>query len=360
MTPTVRLTSLTDVAERAGVSVATASRVLSASNYPVAERTRRRVLDAAAELDFAPNLIARGLVAQRTNLVGMLVPDLVDTRYAAIARGVEHMARDNGFTPLIFSTGGRPDDEVAAVRRMRSMRVDAVIFSYSTVSTREQQNKLTAQLEQVEAAGGALVRLAPHPRVNPDASYSTREGLALAVDHLFGLGHTSVTLVTGPAKAGGSQVAVYAMRRVLREHGKALQDTQVVATDGTLDGARTAAKSIAGRRRTTAVVTLSDRIALGLLRGCHDMGVSVPEDLSIVGFDDLPQSAYAVPALTTVRVPHFDLGVAGMQVAIWLLGGGARQGRNNLPVSLVVRESTAAPRRGRPAATPKKAGHVAG
>jgi len=345
MAPPVRLTSLTDVAQRAGVSVATASRVLSESEYPVAERTRRRVLDAAAELDFAPNLIARGLVAQRTHLVGLLVPDLVDTRYAAIAGGVEHMARQNGFTPLVFSTNGRTDEEVDAVRRMRSMRVDAVIFGYSTVSTREQQSKLTAQLSQVEAAGGVLVRLAPHPRVNPDASVSTREGLMLAVEHLFELGHTAVTLVTGPAKAGGSQVAVYAMRRLLREHGKTLQDNQVVATDGTLEGARATAKTIASRKRTTAVIALSDRIALGLLRGCRDLGISVPEDLSVVGFDDLPQSAYAVPALTTIRIPHFDLGVAGMQVAIWLLGGGARHGRNNLPVSLVVRESTAPPAR---------------
>ena len=92
MTPPVHLTSLTDVAQRAGVSVATASRVLSDSDYPVAGRTRRRVLDAAAELDFSPNLIARGLVARRTHLVGLIVPDLVDTRYAAIAGGVEHMA----------------------------------------------------------------------------------------------------------------------------------------------------------------------------------------------------------------------------------------------------------------------------
>ncbi|MFL6239826.1 MAG: LacI family DNA-binding transcriptional regulator [Actinomycetes bacterium] len=346
MAPPPRLTSLTDVAERAGVSVATASRVLSDSDYPVAGRTRRRVLEAAAELDFAPNLIARGLVARRTHLIGMIVPSLTDARYAAIASGVEHMATENGFTLIILSTGGDAEGEVAALRRLRSMRVEAVIVPYGSVGGRDQQARLSAQMIQVEAAGGVIVRLAPHPRVNPDAAVSTRQGLSLAVDHLVSLGHKAIGLLTGPARAGGSQVGVYAMRQALRQHRLTLREGDVVATDGTMPGGRgAAAEFVSGRAPVTAVVALTDELAIGFLRGCRDSGLSVPDDVSVVGFDDVPQAAFTTPALTTVRVPHFDLGVAGMQVAIWLLGGGARTGRNNLPVELVVRESTAAPRR---------------
>ncbi|MCU1463662.1 MAG: transcriptional regulator, LacI family [Acidimicrobiales bacterium] len=339
--PSGRLTSLTDVARRAGVSVATASRVLSASTYPVAEKTRRRVLKAADALDFAPNLIARGLVAQRTYLVGMLVSDLVDEHAAALARGVEEAAAENGFAVLVMSTDGDPEKEIDAVRRLRSMRVDAVIFSYSTVADRDQQDRLTAQLRHVEAAGGALVRLAPHPRVGPDASISTRQGFALAVEHLVGLGHRRIALLQGPANAGLSQVGVYAMRRVLEGHRLSLADRFIIPTDGTLAGGRSAAPALLkGRAPATAVVAMSDTLAIGVLKGLADAGARVPRDISVVGFDDVPAAAYTTPGLTTVHVPLRELGSAGMQVAIWLLGGGARRGRNNLPVELVVREST--------------------
>jgi LacI family transcriptional regulator len=356
--PSARLTSLTDVARRAGVSVATASRVLSTSTYPVAEKTRRRVLKAAEDLDFAPNLIARGLVAQRTYLVGMLVKDLVDEHAASLARGVEEAAAENGFAVLVMSTDGDPEKEIDAVRRLRSMRVDAVIFSYSTVAAGDQQARLTAQLRHVEVAGGALVRLAPHPRVGPDASISTRRAFALAVEHLAGLGHRRIALLQGPAGAGWSQVALYAMRRVLETHRLTLADRFIIPTDGTFAGGRAAAASVLkGRAPATAVVAMSDTVAIGLLKGLGEAGASVPGDVSVVGFDDVPSAAYTTPALTTIRVPLRELGVAGMQVAIWLLGGGARRGRNNLPVDLVVRESTG-PAPGRAAAPRKKVGRA--
>ena len=124
-----------------------------------------------------------------------------------------------------------------------------------------------------------------------------------------------------------------------------LTESRLLATDG-MAGGGDAVLQLSGRaRRCTAVVALTDRIALGILRGAREAGIDVPDELSVVGFDDLPESAFATPALTTVRVPHFDLGIAGMQVAIWLLGGGARTGRNNLPVELTIRETTAAPSR---------------
>lgn len=347
--PNSRLTSLVDVAKRAGVSVSTASRVLSASDYPVAEKTRRRVLKVAKELDFAPNLIARGLVAQRTYLIGLLVKDLVDEHAAAVARGVQDVASANGFAVLTISTDGDPGREIEAIRQLRSMRVEAILFAYSMLDDRRHIEELTAQLKQVEAAGGVLVRLAPHPQVNPDASVSTRRGLGLAVDHLVGLGHHQIALVHGPSRTGLSRVAIYAMQQVLERHDLKLSAGSTIETDGSFEGGRNAAQKLIGvKAPNTAVVTVNDQLAIGLLKGFSELGVHVPDDVSVVGFDDVPSAAFTTPGLTTVQVPLRALGGTGMQVAIWLLGGGARMGRNNLVPEFTIRESTAPPTRAAP------------
>jgi DNA-binding LacI/PurR family transcriptional regulator len=224
------------------------------------------------------------------------------------------------------------------------MRVDAIIFSYSMSDNRRHVEELTAQLKHVEAAGGVLVRLAPHPQVNPDASVSTREGLGLAVDHLVDLGHQRITIVHGPARTGLSRVARYAMQQVLERHHLKFSSSYAVETDGTFKGGRnTAASLLDGTAPSTAVVTVNDQLAIGLLKGFAGLGVRVPDDISVIGFDDVPSAAFTTPGLTTVHVPLRELGRAGMQVAIWLLGGGARIGRHNLALELTIRESAASP-----------------
>jgi LacI family transcriptional regulator len=302
------------------------------------------VLKAAEELDFAPNLVARGVVAQRTYLVGLLVRDLVDERTAALARGVQDVASANGFAVLVLSTDGDTRRELDAVRQLRSMRVDAIIFSYSIVDDRRHIAELTAQLKHVETTGGVLVRLAPHPQVNPDASVSTRHGLGLAVDHLVSLGHHRIALVRGPASTGLSRVAKYAMHQVLERHDLKLTIRSDIESDGTFEGGRSAAaRLVGGRAPCTAVVTVNDQLAIGLLKGFAELGARVPQDISVVGFDDVPSASFTTPGLTTVHVPLQALGGTGMQIAIWLLGGGARMGRKNLALELTIRQSTAPP-----------------
>lgn len=342
MTEPVRLTSLADVAERAGVSVTTASRVLSQSDHPVAEPTRRRVLEAAAELDFEPNLFARGLVAQRTHLVGVVLHDITDEFTARITRAIEDIAYDNGFSVLICDTACNAEREIAQVRRLRSLRVDGVIFAASSATSGEQQDELVRQLGFIEQGGGALVRLAPHPTVGPDFGWSTRTALGLALDHLADLGHTSVALVTGPDRIGSSEVARHAMQLVSGERGVEFRPDLVLADELTQAGGRRAADAlVAMGLPCTGVIALSDSVAAGVLTGLHGHNVAVPDQVSIVGFGDLSVAMSTTPALTTVRVPLDELGRQAMMLAIWVHGGGARPPRQNLPLELVVRGSTA-------------------
>ncbi len=145
--------SLSDVAASAGVSLATASRVLSDSPHRVAESTRQRVLSAADLLDFVPNLVARGLVARRTSTFGVIVHDMTDEYFAQIARGIEDVAYAGGRATLICNSDRRPDKELAYVRKLRSMRVDAILFTGSGLCDPAYQVAVQAQLRQLEAAG---------------------------------------------------------------------------------------------------------------------------------------------------------------------------------------------------------------
>ncbi len=333
-----RLTSLADVAARAGVSITTASRVLSGSRHPVAEATRAKVHAAASELDFEPNLLARGLVMQRTHIVGVLVHDLRDEFYARIVRGIEDVAFANDFSIVVCETDRDPDKEIAYVRRLRSQRADAVIYAGSSAADAEKQDQLVEQIRRLEGSGAVLLMLAPHATVEPDVSYSTREGFGLLVDHLADLGHTEFAYVGAPVALNSTKVARHALAEALFRHGIEFRAERMIPGDGTRAAGEEAAKQLVEQGLpVTAVLAATDHAAAGLLEGFAAHGVNVPGDVSVVGFGDLTLAHDL--SLTTVRVPLTEVGDTAMKRCIWYLGGGARAGRDNLPLELVVRSS---------------------
>ena len=338
-----RSTSLADVARRAEVSVTTASRVLSGSRHPVAAATRARVLAVAAELDFEPNLLARGLVMQRTHIVGVLVHDLADEFCARIVRGIEDVAFHNSFSVVVCNTDRDADKEIACVRRLRSQRVDAIIYAGSSAADATRQTEIVGQLRRAEDAGVVLLRLAPHATVGPDVSYSTREGFGLLVDHLVSLGHREFAYVGAPAALNSTKVARFALDEVLRRHDIEFRAERMITGDGTRAAGFEAAKQlvesglIEGAEAVTAVLAATDHAAAGLVHGLAAHAVDVPGTVSVVGFGDLTLAADL--GLTTVHVPLEALGDGAMKRAIWILGGGARPGRDNLPLELIVRSS---------------------
>jgi LacI family transcriptional regulator len=333
-----RLTSLADVAARAGVSITTASRVLSGSRHPVAEATRAKVLAAASELDFEPNLLARGLVMQRTHIVGVLVHDLRDEFYARILRGIEDVAFANDFSIVVCETDRDPDKEIAYVRRLRSQRADAVIYAGSSAADAEKQDELVEQIRRLEGSGAVLLMLAPHATLEPDVSYSTREGFGLLVDHLADLGHTEFAYVGAPVALNSTKVARHALAEALFRHGIEFRAERMIPGDGTRAAGEEAAKQLVEQGLpVTAVLAATDHAAAGLLEGFAALGVDVPAEVSVVGFGDLTLAHDR--SLTTVRVPLTEVGDTAMKRCIWYLGGGARAGRDNLPLELVVRSS---------------------
>jgi LacI family transcriptional regulator len=338
------MTSLADVAELAGVSLATASRVMGSSGYPVAEETRQRVLEAARALDFEPNMLARGLARQRSYTVGVIVHDITDEYFAQIARGIEDHAYAHGLAAFVCNSDRDPDKEMHYVRKLRAMRADAIIFTAGGIHDERYEADLTLQLGHVERAGGVVVRLAPHPSIVPDVGYSNDDGYALAVDHLVGQGHRRIAFVTGPPHLATSRERLDAVTKALRERGLDLAPELIIPGDFTRQGGERAAVALAGRGLpASAVITANDQLAIGLLQGFRTAGVDVPAGVSVVGFDDIPPCAFVYPPLTTVRVPLYDLGSLGMQLVIRLLAGEPRPEPATVPLKLIVRSSTAPP-----------------
>jgi DNA-binding LacI/PurR family transcriptional regulator len=170
-------------------------------------------------------------------------------------------------------------------------------------------------------------------------SYSTREGFGLLVDHLVELGHREFAYVGAPAALNSTKVARHALAEVLRRHAIEFRPDRVITGDGTRAAGIEAAKQLVERElRFTAVLAATDHAAAGLVGGLRDFGVHVPREVSVVGFGDLTVARDL--GVTTVRVPLYDIGTAAMQRAIWILGGGARPARDNLPLELVVRKSS--------------------
>ena len=339
------MTSLADVAARAGVSVATASRVLGNSKHPVSAPVRERVLLAADELNYEFNMLARGLVANRTATVGVVLHDILDPYFALIVRGIEDVAYAAGYTTLVCNTDRDPDKELNYVRKLRSMCVDALLFTAGGLIDADHQRRLAVQTEKIEAAGRVVVHLAPDPRYKPAVYYSTQDAMAQIVSHLAELGHRRLLYVAGSPRIATTGERDRALQAVTAALG--LPPPLILHADFTRAGAGSAAGAVAGHLAdgVTAVMATNDQTALGLLDGLAALKIRAPKDVSITGFGDIPICGDVSPALTTVRLPLYQVGAQGMQHALRLLAGEHPRRRKLLQGELVIRASTGPPPR---------------
>jgi LacI family transcriptional regulator len=330
--------SLKDVAARAGVSFQTASKVLNGRTDVVSAATRDRILRVAQELGYVPNALARGLVRQTSLTVGIVADDFSDFALSQFVVAAQRTLETAGHTALIASTS--PDaDARLALRRLREHRVDGILLiAPSMEDDKHAGEQLRAPLPAVSlnhVPGGGV------PTVGSDHA---RTG-ALAAGHLLSLGHRSLGTVIGPARRRVVVSRLAGFRSALRAAGVTLPAARVVATsDWTAESAHAAAHLLLDAEPdVTALFVHSDLMALGVLAALRERGVRVPADCSVVACDDLPIAAFAVPPLTTVRVPFQETGAHAAELLLALIRGEEVPPRRLLPVRLVHRDSTAPP-----------------
>lgn len=345
LTDARQLTSIAEVARLAGVSIATASRVVSAADYPVSAATRERVLDAAQALDYVPNALARGLQKSVVRVVGVIVHDITDPYFAEIVRGVEDAAADDGYLVVTCSTERHAERETSYVRLLRSMRAAAVIFAGSGVDDPALNEELAKHVAALRASGTAVVHLSPHALGPPEISVDNAGGIAAVVDALVELGHRQIAFLAGPASLYVARERLAGYRRGLRAAGITFDERLVVTTGfAAEDGAQAVDELLDGGAEFTAIICANDLLALGALQRLHELGIAVPGQVSVAGFDDISVAAMTAPSLTTVRLPLREMGRLGFEYAERALRSLTPEPRR-VPTSLVLRDSTAPPPR---------------
>lgn len=334
------MASITEVARLAGVSTATVSRVVRESGYPVSATTRERVLDAARTLDYVPNALARGLLKSQVPVVGVIVHDITDPYFSEMVRGVEDAAAPRGHLVITCSSERDPERESAYVLLLRSMRAAAVVFAASGFDDPAYTAELDRHLAAMREHGTAIVRLSPHAFGRPEVGVDNVAGAASVVRAMVGLGHRQIAFLAGPTTLFVARERLAGFRAGLAEAGIEGDERLVVDTPFDRRGGAAAVDAlVAGGAPFTAICCANDLLALGALSRLAELGIDVPGEVSVVGFDDISTAALTTPSLSTLRLPLRELGRRGFEQASRMLAGGTPE-PETLPSTLVLRDST--------------------
>jgi DNA-binding LacI/PurR family transcriptional regulator len=334
--------SIKDIAKAAGVSHSTVSRALSDSPL-VSEETKTRIQLLAREMGYSPDAQARSLVMGRTHTIGIVVTTITDPFIAEVVQAVESTAHSQGYSVLWASSHSEPEREIAAVEMLHSKRVDGVIVTSSRVGALYQQH--------LDRLGVPVVLINSHSEQRGPYTFSisvdNQRGGYIAVKHLVELGHRRIAYVRGAADHSDDLGRLAGYRQALDEAGIEFDPARVVPGTGRASGGERALPALLGvSDRATAVFCYNDMTAIGLVRAASRQGISVPGDLAVVGFDDIPLASYVAPSLTTIAQPKGQMGRRAARMVLALLSDarGASGAVSNIVVqgNLVVRESSGA------------------
>lgn len=331
--------SIKDIARVAEVSHSTVSRALRDSSL-ISEETKARVRRVAQEMGYSPSAIARGLVTRRTQTLGVVVTTIADPFVAEVVRGVEERALDEGYSIILCQSQSDPEREIAAVEILREKRVDAIIVTASRVGS------LYLPLLEKLSVPIVLINNQQEGRYVHSVGTDNLQGGQLAGHYLLELGHISLAYITGPEWAAQSRLRLEGARQALQAQGLDFDSTHIVQGDGRCEGGQEAmARLLRSATPPTAVFCYNDLTAIGAMQAVRQAGLRVPDDISIIGYDDITYTSYVVPPLTTIKQRKYEMGSQATEMALALLDGVEAVENVLVPGELVVRESCAPPRK---------------
>ena len=322
-----------DVARAAGVSVATASRVMSRTDYPVAEDTRQRVLAAARRLSFVPNALARGLARAKTDTIGVVVPGILNPYYASMVEAIDRAARELGLTALLGLTGGDEARRETIIDELVGRRVDGLIICAGA------QDHLAGRTPEALGIPAVLIGAQANsgfPIIKTDNRRAGRQ----AAEYLWSLGHRRFVYLTSLKSWHDFHDRGQGMLSFLRRTGKPHHVRIETHLFGEADAYGRVSELCSVGLTATAILASTDRHALGALAALADARHKVPGGVSVMGFDDYITSGYIRPALTTMQMPSAEMGRRAVALLGDLLKGRPVSERTLLNATLVVRATT--------------------
>jgi LacI family transcriptional regulator len=311
-------TTLEDIARETGFSIATISRVLTNSTYPVSASAREKILKAARAMGYHPNLSARSLRTDRTSTIGILVDDLLSPFTPPVVRGIQDCLKENSYLSLIVNSDWDPEQEQAGIDTLLSRPVDGIIFvEYSHMTGSE-------SLADSNKPGVFVHRLFGTPINNsvvPDDPY----GAGLAVSHLIKLGHRAIAYINGPENWHNSEERLAGYTDTLEKFELPLVQEWIQPGDWETEGGYKAAQNLLLLPdRPTAIFAANDLMALGAIYAIQDAGLRVPDDIAVVGYDNREFTSIVRPCITTVEMPVYEMGRTAAGILLQQIMDGTR------------------------------------
>ena len=324
------------VAKMARVSIATVSRTIN--HVPtVNAQMAKRVWDAIRELNYFPNTQARALVSGRSRLLGLIVSEITNPFFPELIQGFEDIAVENGYEILVSSTNYDPDRMALCIRRMLERNAEGV-----AIMTFGIEEPLLHQLA-IRNVPIVAVDVGPDRPGFSLLKVDYRHGIRQGVQHLAALGHRKIAFISGPKRLHSAQSRLHAFTSSLTECGITPEPAWLVEGDHTLEGGVTAMEKILAGKIPTAVMCSNDMTAIGVLHKVYRAGMSIPHDLSVIGFDDIHMARTTIPPLTSIHMSRHDLARAAVMALRAHLEGKTPIREYNIDTYLVVRETTGYP-----------------
>ncbi len=331
--------TMSEVATRAGVSKATVSRVLN-ETQSIAPETKRRVLEVVRQLNYHKNVHARRLATGRSDLFGLVISEITNPYFHEIIRGFQAEAWDRGFDVVLCNTEYSAQRSQSVIRKLIESDVRGVAIMTSSLD-KGATSELTAA-----AIGVVFCNLSPAEKLVSNVSIDYQRGISQAIEHVVQLGHRHAAVIAGPEDNRTAVTIKQALAAGLKE--RSLKPVAVINSNYRVDAGASAVRAILSSPDLPTVIFCgSDLIAMGAMNALEEAGVRIPEDVSVIGIDDISFAFLARPPLTTISVPRERLGRIAFQALDKMLKLKRRKGADYyLETELVVRKSTAAPRRG--------------
>ena len=328
-----------DVATAAGVSPSTVSYVLNDGPRRVSTETKKRVWSAIRKLGYHPNAIARSLRTQRVGMVGLIVPDIANPFFAGVSRGAQDVAREKGYFVVVCNTDGVFEQEIELIQSLYEHRMEGIIVAPAGASQKNLQFLLDRGVPIVLFGREEIAEDTIVDCVGIDDTAAAYD----AVNHLLSEGHSSIALITGPLVKGRMSHRLEGYRRALVERGIAYRDELVVSGNYLQEsGYRSAAELLGRAARFSAVFATNDLMAIGAMMAFQEKGLRIPEDIAIIGFDNIAESKVTTPKLSTIDNPNYMQGKVSAEMLFARIGEQRRAPPRAVILShkLVVRDST--------------------
>ena len=326
-----------DVARQAGVSPSTVSYVINNGPRSVSEATKEKVFQAIQDLGYRPNAVARNLRRQKTSTLGLIIPDIINPYFAQVAQGIEAVAFERDYTVVFCHTKYNLEQELKYLDHLYEERAAGVLWVPATGEIEPAQRLLDYGLPTV------LIDRVLDGIELPAVVADNYRGGYIATEHLLSLGHRRIGCIARPVRLSHSRERIRGYQAALKDAGIDFDERLMAPGGYRLENGYEAIQYLLSLDEPpTAVFTYNDIMAIGAIRALRERGLNVPQDFSVVGYDDIPNAAYTCPALTTVRQAKYDMGAKGIELLLKIMDGEVvdPQTKERVDVELVVREST--------------------